>query len=273
MKKLYSLLSTLPGLFFWLWNLSFGAVTYLGITPLIAAPLQGLVPWDFSLTLLFLILVPAGCSFIAIQKCCRRPQAFLQLFYGVEAPLFLLLMLRLFFMRQLTAASQQIIWNFLLCIAAFGFYMFFGLIDRDLSLGKLTIPRRYLAFLQLGAHSIMGLLGLYCAAVMLFYAIPLSWLLIVEFFRFQWLSGLWFILSHDFITAIWSMPRPELTKTWQWLKTTIAPQNELHIYLSAAQGIEPRRFAGIQKFDPNKIVFTALSSSSTSSSPMTAATT
>jgi putative PEP-CTERM system integral membrane protein len=211
MKKLYSLLSSLPGLFFWLWNLSFGAVTYLGIAPLIAVPLveatfQDLIPWDFSLTLLFLILVPAGCSFIALQRCRHRPQAFLQLFYGVEAPLFLLLMLRLFFMRQLTTASQQIIWSFLVCIAAFGFYMFFGLIDRDLSLGKLTIPRRYLALLQLGAHSIMGLLGLYCAAVMLFYAIPLSWLLIVEFFRFQWLSDLWFILSRDFIAAIWWVP-------------------------------------------------------------------
>lgn len=97
---------------FWLWNLTFLVVVYLGILPIVGIPLiaatfSGQVPLDFCLSLVALIAIPTASTIIG-WRMRRDPVKLMRLFYGVEAPFFLLCLLRLFVIREVTPASSQI---------------------------------------------------------------------------------------------------------------------------------------------------------------------
>lgn len=208
-------LSAIISLVFWLWNSCFLLLIYIGILPFVGwelflATLEGLVPLDLSLTLCYLVVIPTACVFLAATKLSQKPQKLLYLFYGVEAPLVILCLLRLFVMRELTAASMIIMVTISIAITAFAYYLFYGSLatdnlqapepdakDKDFKnkevvmIGSLRIRREYLAWLQLGSHTLMGLVGIYAATILLFYALPLGWTCLVFFFGFTWVSGLW----------------------------------------------------------------------------------
>jgi len=214
MKKL---LPTIFSMTFWLWNSSFLLIVYLGILPiagvaLVSATWEGLIPIDFLLTLVGLILIPTICTIAAAKKLANQPQQLLRLFYGVEAPIFLLCLLRLFLFRELTGASSQIIFTLFLTIGAFAYYIFYGSLatkSEPINLGKWQIPREYLAWGQLACHSLMVLMGLYAGTVLLFYALPLGWSLVVGFFSFTWLDAFWQMLVNrpmEFLNALWWVP-------------------------------------------------------------------
>ena len=82
----------------------------------------------------------------------------MRLFYGVEAPLFLLCLIRLFVLRELTPASTQILGTVVVCVATFFLELLYGYATRHR-------PR---AWLQMLAHSLMLLVGLYLGAVLMF---------------------------------------------------------------------------------------------------------
>jgi len=116
---------------FWLWNLTFLSIVYLGILPVIGIPLiqatvEGIIPLEFSLTLAALIAVPTASTIAGLKYFREQPLQLMRLFYGVEAPLFLLILIRLFLLRELTPASSQIIATVVLCIAAFFIEMQYG---------------------------------------------------------------------------------------------------------------------------------------------------
>ena len=99
---------------FWGWNVMFLIVVYTGILPLVGVPLvmatfSGLVPIEFSLTLVALVAVPTGATLLGVRYFRTQPLALIRLFYGVEAPLFVLCLLRLFLLRELTPASLQVL--------------------------------------------------------------------------------------------------------------------------------------------------------------------
>ncbi|MEA5567097.1 TIGR02921 family PEP-CTERM protein [Anabaena sp. UHCC 0399] len=185
---------------FWLWNLTFLMFVYFGIMPWIAVPLfqatlQGDIPAEFSLTLVTLIAIPTISSLIGGKFFITQPLQLIRLFYGVEAPLFVLCLLRLFVIRELTPASTQIIATIGICIAAFGGELFFGYASRR---------KNTLQWVQMLAHSLMLLFGIYAGVILLFYALPLAAFLVQEFVKFEWLKGLWYILT-DFslIGGLW----------------------------------------------------------------------
>jgi len=225
---------------FWSWNICFLSLAYLVILPtvgiaLFLATFEGSVPLDLALTLVYLIIVPAVSCFLAITKLQNQPQKLLSLFYGVEAPLFLFSLVRLFLIRELTPAGSLVVGTIFLALAAFFYYLFFGSlatkthpenqagvdlggidlggIDRaadqpnyqnshqeldrsTLKIGKFRLPREPLAWIQLGCHSLMILVGLYAATILLFYALPLGVSIIVYFFSFTWVAPLWQMISN-----------------------------------------------------------------------------
>ena len=119
---------------FWLWNLTFLSIVYLGILPLLAgslivATIDGIIPLEFCLTMAATIAVPTVCTFIG-SRLRKQPLQLMRLFYGVEAPLFLLCLIRLFLLRELTPASSQIIATIVLCIAAFLVEILYGYLGK-----------------------------------------------------------------------------------------------------------------------------------------------
>ncbi len=170
---------------FWLWNLSFLMVVFFGILPyigvdLVIATFDGDVPLDFFITFVALLTVPTVCTFVGAKYLYHQPQELMRLFYGVEAPLFAWCLIRLFLIRELTASSALVLGTILLCIAAFAVEVIFGYNNKH----------RHVAWLQMVAHSLMLIIGLYVSVFLLYYVLPSAFLLIVGFFSFQWLNYL-----------------------------------------------------------------------------------
>ncbi|WP_427161498.1 TIGR02921 family PEP-CTERM protein [Aliinostoc sp. HNIBRCY26] len=185
---------------FWLWNLNFLTLVYFGILPWVAVPLfqatlQGQIPVEFSLTLVALIAVPTISTIIGGKFLLLQPLQLIRFFYGVEAPLFLLCLLRLFVIRELTPASTQILVTISICIVAFCGELFWGYAPSR---------KNALQWLQMATHTLMLLFGIYASVILLFYALPLAAFLLQAFLRFEWLGGLWSILSDPYsLGTLW----------------------------------------------------------------------
>ncbi|NET07335.1 MAG: TIGR02921 family PEP-CTERM protein [Symploca sp. SIO2B6] len=183
---------------FWLWNLTFLAIVYAGMLPLIGfvlilATLDGEIPVEFSLTFLALIAVPTVCTVIGARRLRKQPTELMRLFYGVEAPLFLLCLLRLFLLRELTPASNLILGTVLLSILAFSVELLRGYDERQ----------QTIAWLQMVAHSLMLVIGIYVGLLLLFYALPAAATWIVAFLRFEWLGHLWYMATDGMSSGLW----------------------------------------------------------------------
>jgi len=218
---------------FWLWNLAFLLIVYAGIlpfvgVPLVAATFRGEIPSEFFITFVALIAVPTVCTLIGVLRFRKQPLQLLRLFYGIEAPLFLLCLIRLFLLRELTPASNQIVGTFVVCIAAFLLDLFYGYIgqrDRSSDSARGDCPKgaarsdrisakqhRPMAWLQLACHTLMLLVGLYTGTLLLFYALPTGGVVLQEFFKFWWIEALVRMLSWENLQVL--LPRTVLSQ-WQ----------------------------------------------------------
>ncbi|MEQ8969785.1 MAG: TIGR02921 family PEP-CTERM protein [Coleofasciculus sp. C1-SOL-03] len=203
MKKkttLKTLLQTTSHAIFWLWNLTFLLVVYFGILPLIGgdlvvAILSGEIEPEFLLPLGGLIAVPTVCTLIGGWRLRRQPLELMRLFYGVEAPLFALCLVRLFLLRELTPASTLILGTGVACMLAFCLEVLRGYAQRN----------QKLAWLQLFTHSLMLLVGVFTGLLLLFYAVPTAAVLVRQFFSFDWVYELWSILQYDPSFAVWGV--------------------------------------------------------------------
>lgn len=200
---------------FWLWNLTFLSIVYLGILPILGVPLikatiDGTIPLEFSLTMAATIAVPTVCTVIGARRFGKQPLQLMRWFYGVEAPLFLLCLLRLFLLRELTPASSQIIATIALCIAAFSVEMLYGYLGKRENVQNIfdsqnshnqqprifnLIGEKRSAWLQLGCHSLMVVVGVWAATLLIYYAVPVAWytlygflFFVIQFFKFTWVS-------------------------------------------------------------------------------------
>lgn len=183
---------------FWLWNIMFLAVVYAGIMPIIGIALiiatwEGFIPLEFFFTLSGLVIIPTVCTVIAGKYLYKYPLQLIRLFYGVETPLFVLCLIRLFMLRELTPASNLVIGTAIICIFAFAFELVYRYGDRN--------PK--IAGMQLICHSLMVVVGLYIAAILVFYAIPIAAILLREFLKFEWLITFVQIFLNNPILAIW----------------------------------------------------------------------
>ncbi|MEP6514846.1 TIGR02921 family PEP-CTERM protein [Microcoleus vaginatus] len=200
---------------FWVWNLTFLSIVYLGILPIIGGPLiratiDGIIPLEFSLTMAATIAVPTVCTVIGARRFKKQPLQLMRWFYGVEAPLFLLCLLRLFLLRELTPASYQIIATIALCIAAFSVEMLYGYLGKRENVQNIfdsqnshnkqprffsLIGEKRSAWLQLGCHSLMVVVGIWAATLLIYYAVPVAlytlygfFFVVIQFFKFTWVS-------------------------------------------------------------------------------------
>ncbi|AUI87937.1 hypothetical protein BS333_16255 [Vibrio azureus] len=177
---------------FWGWNISFLAITLFGIMPVIGvwltlAVLGGLLSLDFLISVWLLILVPIGSLYITCKKLNGRPDLQIRLFYGVEAPLFFLGLIRLFALRELTLASTFLIVSIVASVAIFGYFLL-----RDAS-GESRSSRKDMFF-----SALLLITSLYFGAILTFYAIPLGWEFLSFIVQLEWLTTIYkfFTMPH-----------------------------------------------------------------------------
>lgn len=208
LKTIKLLLSRIIQPVFWSWNLIFISVVYFGLLPyigipLIEATLDGDIAFDFCLAFITLITVPVACSYIGARYLRTQPQKLMRWFYGVEAPIFVWCLVRLFLIRELTLASTLVLGTLLLCIFAYG--------AEVLDVFKDYQHHKLFSGLQIIVHALILLMGLYGGLVLLFYVVPAACSLIVGiiavtivgiksfilwFFAFKWIAEFWHNLIH-----------------------------------------------------------------------------
>jgi putative PEP-CTERM system integral membrane protein len=235
---------------FWLWNMTFLLVVYIGILPFIAIPLTqaafaGEIEPEFLISILGIVGTPTICTLVGCIWARNRPLELLRLFYGIEAPLFLLFCARSFLLRELTPASHLILGTILACVAAFSIELLWGYLGQPTksdssipalshSLGVVQIAptnpktkswrtqsnslflqlpspvrrktKQILPWVQVAAHTLMLFVGVYVGALLLFYAIPVAAWLLKAFFSFEWIESFWWQLTHYFWQELWYIP-------------------------------------------------------------------
>ncbi|MEM9002548.1 MAG: TIGR02921 family PEP-CTERM protein [Cyanobacteria bacterium P01_F01_bin.86] len=175
---------------FWLWNLLFLGVVYLGFMPFIGVPLvrslvAGEIPFPFVLPLLGFLIVPPACTIFGLIKLRKHPVLLMRLFYGVEAPILTLCILRMFIFRELTPASTLMVVTGAIAIATLALELTFGY----------AIHKKGLAWFQMVTHTVVLIMGLYVGTVLLFYTVPILCQFLYAFFRFEWLGSLLQVIS------------------------------------------------------------------------------
>lgn len=186
---------------FWFWNLTFLLAVYGGILPhigidLFKAVLAGEIEGDFLFTLVALVAIPTICTLLGGWRFRKQPLQLVRLFYGVEAPLFLLCLIRFFVIREFTAATGLIVGTAALCMLAFMLELLWGYAERN----------RVVSWLQMAIHSLMLVVGTGVGLLLLFYAVPAAASLIQAFFKFDWLNGLFWVLTYQPFEAIfWAL--------------------------------------------------------------------
>ena len=176
---------------FWVWNLTFIGVVYLWILPefgidMFQAARMGEIPPAFILSILGILVVPLVCTVLGGWRLRKHPILLMRLFYGVEAPLFGLCLLRLFLIRETTPASAQVLLTVLGAVAIFTIE----------TLAGYAAYRRPLAWIQMIGHSLVLLTGVYTGALLLLYTVPaLCAMGYSFFFEAYWLRDVGWMLQ------------------------------------------------------------------------------
>ncbi|NJO14826.1 MAG: hypothetical protein HC877_03495 [Thioploca sp.] len=154
---------------FWGWNVTFLVLTLFGVMPWLgltvtAAVLAGEIPLDFLISLWLLVLVPIFSVWLARKQFRGQPDLQIRFFYGVEAPIFLLCLLRLFILRELTLASLFLIGSILLAAFIYSRYL------RQSATAQTATSK-----LALSLNSLLLVMAVYIGTLLSFYALPLGW--------------------------------------------------------------------------------------------------
>jgi putative PEP-CTERM system integral membrane protein len=182
---------------FWIWNLTFLFLVYIGILPTIAPflirdAIAGQIPATFLISFAVLIATPGICSIIGGFRLSKQPVLLMRLFYGVEAPIIALCLLRLFIIREMTPASGLILGSLALCMMTFGIELLLGF----------AVQQRRLAWLQMVGHSLMLIVSVYVGVLLAFYTIPALCVFLYHFFQFNWLYSFVSSFSWEMLVAI-----------------------------------------------------------------------
>ncbi|NEO33898.1 MAG: hypothetical protein F6K36_26485 [Symploca sp. SIO3C6] len=143
-----------------------------------------------------LIGIPTICTIIGWRYLRYQPPKLIRLFYGTEVPLFLLCLLRLFVLRELTPASTLMPGKVIVCTIAFLIELLRGY----------NRGNQILAGLQLIAHSLMLLTGIYIGLLLLFYAVPFAAFLLQEFLKFYWLENIGSWIGYVVLSIFYVVP-------------------------------------------------------------------
>lgn len=220
---------------FWGWNGLFLLVVYLGFLPLIGVPLigslvSGEVPFPFVIPLVSFLAVPPVCTVVGLFKLRKRPSALMRLFYGVEAPIMALCVLRMFVLRELTPASALMVVAGALAIATVALELVFGY----------AAYSKPLARFQIVAHTVALLMGIGVGGVLLFYTVPILWTAIWAFVRLEWVGAI-----AQQVGWLWQSYQPQGLLDWVGMVLSTLFQSALLLGILALFGFSLTLFVGM----------------------------
>jgi putative PEP-CTERM system integral membrane protein len=154
---------------FWSWNLIFLAFMFLGFAPnllpdMIDSIRNDLIPIKYLVTAILVTLIPVMAVLLGLTRLRRSPGKLLALGYGVEGPLMVLLLVRIFAVRDATPAI-----NLLYLFALPGvFTLLWQILDKH-------IDERGLIFdvVRIIGLTLLFMAGIYAAVLIGFYVVPL----------------------------------------------------------------------------------------------------
>ncbi|MDX2244520.1 MAG: TIGR02921 family PEP-CTERM protein [Leptolyngbyaceae cyanobacterium bins.302] len=154
--------------FFWVFNSALLLIVYAGYLPFLAPAiisdaLAGEVPLNLLLPFVGLVLLPTFCTIAAAIPKWRQLLPPFQLFYGVEAPLLILCLVRFFWLRDLTSGT-----TLLLVVAAV------GTVAVALWLHKEVQETDTSAWWHVAGLSVMLTIALYLVMLFGFYLLPVA---------------------------------------------------------------------------------------------------
>jgi putative PEP-CTERM system integral membrane protein len=201
-------------IFFWLFNGSLLLVTYLGFLPFIGLAFlsdtaAGQVPLNFLVTFVGLVGVPTTCTIAGFKtKQKRATLSLFQIFYGIEAPLLLLCLVRFFVLRDLTSASSFLLISGLAGTIAMTHWLVKG---RD--------PDAQANLWHLVGLSLFLFVSLYCVAIALFFVIPLLQLMLIAGYALVFAIVLFPLVL--LLLGVGSFPFGMLRVVWQGWKQNL----------------------------------------------------
>ncbi|MCP3927072.1 MAG: TIGR02921 family PEP-CTERM protein [Desulfobacterales bacterium] len=182
LKKIFNKRMISYGIF-WSWNLIFGIFTAYVIIPNMLVPIvkktmTGFIPMDFTFFAILAMLIPLAAIILGITKFRKEPLKLLKLFYGIEIPLFMICLLRIFLFRELNPGTYHLF-----------FLLFTGIAVYLYNLLSATDPQeKYKNSIFFTGSTFLLIIGIYISIIVLFYAIPLCAYLITLFFEFEWIG-------------------------------------------------------------------------------------
>ncbi|MBX2865013.1 MAG: TIGR02921 family PEP-CTERM protein [Leptolyngbyaceae cyanobacterium MAG.088] len=268
---------------FWTWNIAFIGFVYFWLLPTAAIPIlnaarMGQIPPAFVASILGLLIVPLICTIVGGKRLRKHPILLMRLFYGVEAPLFGLCLLRLFLIRDTTPASAHILITVLAAIAMFAIETVAGY----------AAYRPKLAWAQMIGHSLILVTGLYAGILLLLYTVPALCMMIYDtitgFININWswmlrdlgwlllrprelvLATLFFTLFGLSAAVFASMPYVIVNfyvRSWHRIRTAFAKQHgHSWVTTGAVVGISCLLFGLLQLHQPQAKAFALLENAS-----------
>jgi len=153
---------------FWSWNLIFLAFMFLGFAPnvlpdTIDSIRDDLIPFKYLVTAILVTLIPVMAVLLGLTRLRRSPEKLLSLGYGVEGPLMILLLVRIFAVRDGTPAIDLL---YLFALPGV-FTLLWQILDRH-------INERGLIFdiIRIVGLTLLFLAGIYAAVLIGFYVLP-----------------------------------------------------------------------------------------------------
>lgn len=182
---------------FWSWNLIFFVFLAFGLGPWCLLPLlqetiKGGVPWDFTCVTMLLVAIPFASMAAAFVLVGRGPGPILRLFYGLQGPLLFLCLARLLLVRELNPGMTHLMLSSAVALTAYSYELFRGTAQRA----------RVTATVQLVAHGVGLVVGVYAAALLIFYALPLGWVLLLTVTSRAFWFGVLYTMAHTYGTGL-----------------------------------------------------------------------
>ena len=187
---------------FWGWNGIFLLIVLAGIMPAGGAVIPraiaaGAIPYSLLLSFLGIVAVPPICTGIGFAKFRTQPDRLGRLFYGVEAPFFLLCLLRLFLVRELPAGAAFALGTIVVAIVVYLLNLIQGKVSQK-GEKKTHLDSPLKDWLNLSGQTAVFWVGIYGTVVLAFYVLPAVWVTAIGFFSFGWVEPLLELVSEGF---------------------------------------------------------------------------
>lgn len=172
---------------FWSWNLLFVLFLAAGFLPfmgpwLVERLLDGELPWDFLAFTVLMLLIPPAALVLGFAFFRTQPRGLLGLLFAVEAPLFILCLLRLFAIRELNPGAAVLMGG-----VTFGAAAYLAEALAAPVLGR----SRWRWGVTLGSASFAAFFAAWFAVFAAFYVLPVGYWLVKTLFSLEWLRALY----------------------------------------------------------------------------------